>query len=138
MSSIWTPSGERPIGRAEPEPEPRGQAGRQPGGGPVGPDDLTDEEMAEQMLLMQQQVLATPAAVVVANHAMALFELAALYLSPQPPHLDDAQVAIDAMAAVIDAVGPRFGPNERPLREGLAQLRMAFVEAKTSPSPPPA
>jgi hypothetical protein len=93
--------------------------------------------MAEQMLLMQQQVLATPAVVMVANHAMALFELAALYLSPEPPLLDDAQVAIDAMAAVIEAVGPRFGPNERPLREGLAQLRMAFVEAKTNPSPPP-
>ncbi len=89
------------------------------------------------MLLMQQQVLSTPAAVVVANHAMALFELAALYLSPEPPQLDDAQVAIDAMAAVIDAVGPRFGPNERPLREGLAQLRMAFVEAKSHATPPP-
>ncbi len=88
------------------------------------------------MLLMQQQVLATPAAVVVANHAMALFELAALYLSPEPPQLDDAQVAIDAMAAVIEAVGPRFGPNERPLREGLAQLRMAFVEAKSHAAPP--
>ncbi len=35
------------------------------------------------------------------------------------------------MAAVVDTVGPRFGPNERPLREGLAQLRMAFVDAKS-------
>jgi len=137
MSSIWTPSGERPIGRPEPEAAPRPQ----PRGGPAGPDDLTDEELAEQMLLMQEQVLATPAVVVVANHAMALFELAALYLSAEPPKLDDAQVAIDAMAAVVDAVGARFGPNERPLREGLAQLRMAFVEAKrhlSSPPPPPA
>ncbi|HVF13111.1 MAG TPA: hypothetical protein VM942_00860, partial [Acidimicrobiales bacterium] len=71
------------------------------------------------------------AVVVVANHCMALFELAALYLSPEPPKLGDAQVAIDAMAAVIESVGPRFGPNEKPLREALAQLRMAFVEAKT-------
>jgi len=93
--------------------------------------------MAEQMMAMQEQVLATPAAVVVANHCMALFELAALYLSPEPPRLADAQVAIDAMAAVIDAVGPRFGPNEKPLREALAQLRMAFVEAKTHSAPPP-
>jgi hypothetical protein len=82
------------------------------------------------MMLMQEQVLATPASVMVANQCMALFELAALYLSPEPPKLSDAQVAIDAMAAVIDAVGPRFGPNEKPLREALAQLRMAFVEAK--------
>jgi hypothetical protein len=138
MSSIWTPSGERPIGRPEPEPAPpasRPGAGRGPS---AGPDDLTDEEIAEQMMAMQQQVLATPATVVVANHCMALFELAALYLSPEPPKLADAQVAIDAMAAVVDAVGPRFGPNEKPLRDGLSQLRMAYVEAKNHLSQPEA
>ena len=126
------------MGRPEPEPAsppPPPARGR---GGPIDPDELTDEEMAEQMLAMQEQVLGTPAAVVVANHCMALFELAALYLSPEPPKLADAQVAIDAMAAVVEAVGPRFGPNEKPLREALAQLRMAFVEAKTNPGPPPA
>jgi hypothetical protein len=137
MSSLWTPGGERPVPRAEPEPEPPARPPRRP----AGPEDLSDEEMAEQMRLMQEQVLATPAAIVVANHAMALFELAALYLSPEPPLLDEARVAIDAMAAVVESVGPRFGPNERPLREGLAQLRMAFVEAKqhaagTAPPPP--
>ncbi len=137
MSSLWTPSGERPIGRPGPEPAPEPpppSGGRR---GPVDPDELTDEEMAEQMLAMQEQVLGTPAVVMVANHCMALFELAALYLSPQPPKLADAQVAIDAMAAVVEAVGPRFGPNEKPLREALAQLRLAFVEAKNHPAPPP-
>jgi len=128
------------VTRSEPEPAPRppargGDRGRPPDG-PAGPDDLTDEELAEQMLAMQEQVLATPADVVVANHCMALFELAALYLSPDPPQLADAQVAIDAMTAVVEAVGPRFGPNERPLREALAQLRMAFVEAKNHLSQP--
>ncbi len=136
MSSLWTPGGERPIPRAEAEPAPRPA----PPVDPLGPDDLTEEEIAEQMAIMQQQVLATPAAVVIANHGMALFELAALYLSADPPKLDDARVSIDAMAAVVDAVGPRFGPNERPLREALAQLRMAFVDAKrhaTADPPPP-
>ncbi|HVF12945.1 MAG TPA: hypothetical protein VM942_00025 [Acidimicrobiales bacterium] len=135
MSSIWTPSGERPVGRPEPEaappPPPHGSSRARGRVSPVDPDELTDEEMAEQMMAMQEQVLATPAVVVVANHCMALFELAALYLSPEPPRLADAQAAIDAMAAVIEAVGPRFGPNEKPLREALAQLRMAFVEAKS-------
>ncbi|MEA2932000.1 MAG: hypothetical protein QOI56_785, partial [Actinomycetota bacterium] len=93
MSSLWTPSGERPVGRPEPEPAPParppgggGGGGRSGGGGggrgPAGPDDLTDDELAEQMMLMQEQVLATPASVMVANQCMALFELAALYLSP--------------------------------------------------------
>jgi len=138
MSSLWTPSGERPVGRPEPEPAPPPPPPSRRGGAHVDPDELTDEEMAEQMMAMQEQVLATPAVVVVANHCMALFELAALYLSPEPPKLADAQVAIDAMAAVIEAVGPRFGPNDKPLREALAQLRMAFVEAKTHPGPPAA
>ncbi len=136
MSSLWTPGGERPVGRAEPEPAPPPTPSRAGRGAPLGPDDLTDEEMAEQMMAMQEQVLATPAAVVVANHCMALFELAALYLSPEPPKLADAQVAIDAMSAVVEAVGPRFGPNEKPLREALTQLRMAFVEAKNHLSQP--
>jgi hypothetical protein len=136
MSSIWTPSGERPVGRPEPEPAPPPPSPGAGRGGAVGPDDLTDDEMAEQMMAMQEQVLAAPAVVMVANHCMALFELAALYLSPEPPKLADAQVCIDAMAAVIDTVGPRFGPNEKPLREALAQLRMAFVEAKNHLSPP--
>ena len=56
-------------------------------------------------------------AMVVADHCMSLYELAALYLSPDPPQLADAQVAIDSLAALIDAVGPRFGPNEKPLRK---------------------
>jgi hypothetical protein len=138
MSSLWTPGGERPVGRPEPEPAPPAAPPGGGRGGPLGPDDLSDEELAEQMMAMQEQVLNTPAAVVVANHCMALFELAALYLSPEPPKLADAQVAIDAMAAVVDAVGPRFGPNEKPLREGLSQLRMAFVEAKSGAAPPAA
>lgn len=130
MSSLWTPSGERPIPRREPEPAPPPPSQAEPS----GLDDLSDEEIAEQMALMQQQVLATPGPVVVANHAMALFELAAVYLSAEPPKLADAQVAIDAMGAVVDSVGARFGPNERPLREALAQLRMAYVDAKAAAS----
>ncbi len=50
-----------------------------------------------------------PAAQVVANHAMGLFELAAIHLSQQPPDLGEAALAIDAMAAVVDAVGDRLG-----------------------------
>ena len=34
------------------------------------------------------------------------------------------------MAAVLDAVGPRLGDDRTPLEEGLAQLKMAFVELK--------
>ena len=82
-------------------------------------------------MAMQEQMLRTPAAIVVANHCIGLFELAALHLGQNPPNLADAQVAIDALAGIIDAVGPRMGENGPPLRQALNQMRMAFVEAKT-------
>lgn len=81
-------------------------------------------EMAEA----QRRLAGMPAADVVANHAMGLYELAAIHLSQPTPQLDDAKVAIDALAALVDAVGERFGENLRVLREALTNLQMAFVQ----------
>ncbi|MDQ6727692.1 MAG: hypothetical protein M3066_16220 [Actinomycetota bacterium] len=132
MSTFWTPSGERPIPRDEPAGPPA--SGPRPGpGDPEGyGDDYSEEEMRAEMLAMQEQLLRTPAAVVVANHGIALLELAAVHLGQEPPRLADASVAIDALSGILDAVGPRMGENEAPLRQALHQLRMAFVEAKTA------
>ena len=47
---------------------------------------------------MQQELADTPAEVVIANHAIGLFQLAALHLSRQPPDLVEGRLAIDAMA----------------------------------------
>jgi len=131
MSTFWTPSGERPIPHDEspvapPEAPDRGGAGR-------GPDEeYSEEEMQAEMMAMQEQLLGTPAAVVVANHGIGMLELAALHLGQQPPNLADASVAIDGLAGLLDAVGARMGPNEAPLRQALHQLRMAFLEAKSA------
>jgi hypothetical protein len=100
----------------------------------------TEDEMREQLAAMQQQLADTPASIVVANHAFGLFELAALHLSLQPPKLDQAALAIDAMAAVVEGLGPRLEEAEGQLREALAQLRMAFVQiraANLGSGPPP-
>ncbi len=128
MSTFWTPSGERPIPRDEPGASPPPDRPRS--GDPEG--DLTEEEFQAELRAVQEQMLRTPAPVVVANHCIGLIELAALHMSQDPPHLADASVAIDALAAVIDAVGPRLGENEAPLRQALNQMRMAFIEAKSS------
>ena len=45
---------------------------------------------------------------------------------PRPP------LAIDAMAAVVDAVGDRLGPNAGVLRDALAQIRLAFVQVRSA------
>jgi hypothetical protein len=144
MSTFWTPSGERPIPREEPGASP--PAGRPPAGPGPGPDDMagpgpgpdamdadiTDEEMEAELRAVQEQMLRAPAAVVVANHCIGLIELAALHLGQEPPRLADAQIAIDALAGVLDAIGTRLGENEAPLRQALHQMRMAFIEARSA------
>ena len=114
MSSLWTPGGGG--GREEPAPE--------------ADEALSEEEVAEQMAALREQLAQTPAAAVVANHCYGLFELAALHLTLQPPQLDEAQVAIDALAAVVEGLSGRLGDNEANLKEGLAQLRLAFVQIR--------
>jgi hypothetical protein len=131
--SLWTPSGEHPVGRqSQPEPQPD----RQPPSGPE-PESLEDltpeqraqvEEMARQMQEAQAQMLQVPAGDVVGRQAAAFYDLAVLYLSQDPPRLDDARLAVDAFAAVVDTLGPRLGEAERPLRQALTQIQMAFVE----------
>src|ERR1700730_229471 len=127
MSSLWTPGGKRPVGpEAEPEStEPQTTVprdGREP----------TEEELNEQLARMQEQLAQTPAEVVIANHAFGLFELAALHLSRQPPNLDQARLAIDALAALVEGMVGQLGEHEEQVRDGLSQLRMAFVQIKSS------
>ena len=135
MSSIWTPGGERPIRR---EPEPRADAP------PIAGDEreLSPEEMEQQMAALQQQLAETPAAMVVANHCFGLFELAALHLSLQPPQLGEASVAIDALNAIVEGLTGRLGQHEGQLKEGLASLKLAFVQIRAAnlgtAEPPPA
>ena len=114
MSSLWTPGGERPVSR-ESEPEPAELSAEQ-------------EELLAELQEARQQLAQTPASLVVANHAIGLFQLAAIHLDEAPPNLDDARLAIDALAALVDGLQGRLGDEEEALREALAQLQLAFVE----------
>ncbi|MCX7621957.1 MAG: hypothetical protein N2037_14090, partial [Acidimicrobiales bacterium] len=58
------------------------------------------------------------------------YELAAIKLGQPKPLFADAQLAIDAMAAVLDAVGDRLGDDAASLRDALTQLQLAFVRLK--------
>ncbi len=132
MSTFWTPSGERPIPRDDPAPAAPAPSGASAERHDPELDGEMDEEMRAELMAMQEQMLRTPAAIVVANHCIGLVELAALHLGQDPPNLADAQVAIDALAGMIEAVGARMGENGPPLRQALNQMRMAFIEARTA------
>jgi hypothetical protein len=122
MSTIWTPGGERPVGRPEPAPAA--------GGDDLAGEELSDEELQARMEELREQLAHTPAELVVANHCYGLFELAALHLSLQPPQLAQASLAIDALGLLVDGLAGRLGEQEQQIREALAQLRMAFVQIK--------
>jgi hypothetical protein len=82
------------------------------------------------MAQLQEQLAQTPVELVIANHAFGLFELAALHLSLQPPQLPQARLAIDALGALVEGLGGRLGDYEQQLVEGLANLRMAYVQIR--------
>jgi len=131
VSSLWTPSG------GEPTPGP--DAGRvgAPAPDQAAPDrpapneTVPDEEIAEELRRVRAELATASVADLVANHAIGLWQLAVLHLTPEggaPVRLDEAGLAIDAMAALLDGVGDRLAENEPPLRDALSQLRLAFVE----------
>ena len=89
------------------------------------PESPSQEEEVEALRARLEQ--ADPADII-ANHAYGLFELAAVYLSATPPKLDSAQVAIDALTGLLGSVDGRLGEADAPLKEGLAQIRLAWVQ----------
>ena len=81
---------------------------------------------------LRQELANAPASAVIANHCVGLFQLAALHLSLQPPRLDQAQLAIDGLGALVEGLSGRLGEDEQQLKDGLAQLRLAFVQIKAT------
>ena len=84
--------------------------------------------MRQHMAELREQLAHTPAEIVIANHAYGLFELAALHLSLERPQMDQARLAIDALAYLVEGLGDRLGEPAGELGAALAQLRLAFVQ----------
>lgn len=130
--SLWTPEGEHPVDRNQAAEPPTGPDG------PDGPslEDLSPEEraqveaMAAEMEEVRRQLAEAPAADVIANHAMGIYELAAIHLTSEPPKFVEAQLAIDALAAIVDGLEGRLGQGEPTLVEARQQLQMAFVQRR--------
>lgn len=137
MGNLWTPSGGD-------VPDPERQAGPPgtPGSGsdPAAQGDSASQgesapqdnaAWAEELRRTRAELAATPVADIIANHVIGLWQLAVLHLTPEDgdaPRLDEASLAVDAMAGLVESLGDRLGPHSEPLREALAQLRLAFVQ----------
>ncbi len=127
MSTLWTPDGEHPVDPSAPEPsDPTTSAT------PPEPSDDIDREAAEamaaQLMEARRQLLDVDARAVIANHAMGVYELAAIHLTADEPDLDQARIAIDALGGLIDALAGRWGDNEATLGEALHSIRLLYVQ----------
>ena len=102
----------------------------------LGADELdpeTADAMAEAERAMQEareRLADVPAEVVVTNHVMGLYELAAIHLSAAPPDLHQSVLAIDAVACLVDGLGERLGDDYATMQDALNNIRLAFVQIK--------
>lgn len=121
MSSLWTPGGERPV-NTTPEPETVAEPQLTP--------DQEDQarQMAHEMAEARAQLLEAPVSAVVANHALGIYELAAIHLTADEPNMTEARLAVDALGILVEGLQGRLDDAEPTLNEALQQIRMAFVQ----------
>lgn len=131
---LWTPGGEVPVGSAQehahepsgpaPSPGSRPPAAGGPGPAGAGEPGMPTEEALKAELEMLAQV---PVGSIVLQYASTLLTVAQLHLAPG--ELEESQLALDVLTAVVDAAGDRVGAAAPQLREVLSQVQMMFVEA---------
>ncbi len=92
------------------------------------PGDGDEAEARAAAERLRRELAGAPAETVVANHAYGLFELASIYLSEKPPKLEQATLAIDALAGLADSVRGRLGPAGKVLDEAISQIKLAYVQ----------
>jgi len=98
---------------------------------PLDPEQLDALAEAEQaMNEARSRLSGVPAEVVVTNHVMGLYELAAIHLSATPPDLAQSALAIDAVACLVDGLGDRLGEEATTMQDALNNIRLAFVQIK--------
>ncbi|MCU1392731.1 MAG: hypothetical protein JWM34_1159 [Ilumatobacteraceae bacterium] len=84
----------------------------------------------DAMIDVRRQLAEVPVEVVVTNHVMGLYELAAIHLSSAEPDLFSAALAIDAVACLVEGLGDRLGDDAATMRDALGNIRIAFVQIK--------
>jgi hypothetical protein len=99
------------------------------------PGDVSDElaGIEQAMADARSRLLDVPAEVVVTNHVMGLYELAAIHLSADPPNLAAASLAIDGVGCLVEGLGDRLGDDATTMRDALANIRLAYVSLAQRP-----
>lgn len=135
--TLWTPDGERRVSTAAEGSEQSGESGG-PGGaaglaGTASPELTPEQEeqaraMAHELAEARARLLETEVSTVLTNHALGIYELAAIHLTAEEPKMSEAQLAIDGLAALVEGLAGRLGEGESTLTDALHQARMAYVQ----------
>lgn len=96
-----------------------------------GEGDVWTPEREVQARQVAQQIAETPSLEWVVNVAVTLANVAGTKLDLGA--VDDARLAIDAFAGLLDKVGDQLGDATAPLRQTLAQLQMAYAQLAAPP-----
>ena len=100
-----------------------------------GAGDTTTDTLDEAQRAINEardRLAGIPAELVVSNHVMGLYELAAIHLGSEPPSLTEAALAIDAVGCLVEGLGSRLGPDSDTLVAALSNIRLAFVQIKNA------
>ena len=95
-------------------------------------DEAAFEATEAAMRESRERLAEVPAEVVICNHVMGLYELAAIHLSAEPPSLREAALAIDAVACLLEGLEGRLGADAETLMNALLNIRLAFVQIKNA------
>jgi hypothetical protein len=95
-------------------------------------DDTQLDEARAELDAARRRLAEVPVEVMVTNHVMGLYELAAIHLGAMPPDLRQAALAIDAVGCLVEGLGERLGPDAATLGEALQSIRLAFVQIKAA------
>jgi hypothetical protein len=95
-------------------------------------DDLENviDDVQDSIAETRARLAEVPAEIIITNHVMGLYELGAIHLSAAPPDLRQAALAIDAVACLVDGLGPRLGEDAATMQDALNNIRLAFVQIK--------
>ncbi len=91
-------------------------------------DPAQAEAMAQELTQARARLLEAPVADVVVNHAIGLYELAAIHLMAPEPDFDETRLGIDALKALVENLSGRLGEGEEMLVQALSSLQMGFVQ----------
>ncbi len=111
--TLWTPDGDHPVPPADDLSEEQQEQARQ---------------MAHEMSEARQQLLEAEVATVLANHALGIYELAALHITSEKPDMVEARLAVDALGVLVEGLEGRLGDGEPTLVDALNNIKIGYVQ----------